>query len=85
MIDELFLQFSTENEILKIAKNSLEKKKQSKEKQEFDTEEKEYILEAISQSLEALQKTSIQTEDNRNELKDLLFTYAFELKDKFYN
>lgn len=63
----------------------MEKKKQSTEKQEFEAEEKHYILEAISQHFENLQKISIQTEDNRYKIKDLLFNYAFELKEKFYN
>lgn len=84
LIDELFLQFSTESEVLKIAKNSLEKKKQSTEKQEFEKEEKAYILDSISKHFETLQNISFQTEDNSNKLKDLLFSYSFELKEKFY-
>jgi predicted nucleotidyltransferase len=84
LIDDLFKQFDEENEILKIAKNSLEKKKQQTEKEPVLESEKQYILTAIKKFTEYLELKEIGSSNNRQKLENILTDYSCFIKTKYY-
>lgn len=84
LIDDLFNQFDKQNEVLKIAKDSLERKKQQKEKEEVLENEKEKILVAITNFAKQLENKEPETSNNRKQLEKVLTDYSFFIKTKYY-
>ncbi len=84
LIDNLFGQFEEENEVLKIAKESLERKKQQTEKEEVLEKDKQKILTAIKDFIEKLSTKTLNKPENRQKLESVLTEYSFHLKSKFY-
>ena len=84
LIDNLFSQFDQENEVLKIAKNSLEHKKQKTEKEEVLESDKQKILIAIKNFLRILEFKAPKGNNNKDKLEEILQNYSFEIKSKFY-
>jgi predicted nucleotidyltransferase len=84
LIDDLFKQFDNDNEILKIAKDSLERKKQQAEKVEVQESEKQKILTAIKDFTTQLEIKTLESSNNRQKLESVLTDYNFNLKTKYY-
>lgn len=84
LIDDLFKQFDNDNEVLKIAKDSLERKKQQTEKEEVLESEKQKILTAIKDFTGQLEMKAPDSSNNRQKLEYVLTDYSFNLKTKFY-
>jgi len=84
LIDDLFLQFETENDVLKIAKDSLERKKQQAEREEVPESEREKILSAIKDFTRQLETKAPDSPPNRQKLDSILTDYCFGLKAGFY-
>ena len=84
LIDDLFKQFVKDNEVLKIAKNSLERKKQQTEKEEVVMGERHKILTAITDFANQLQNKAPESSNNRHKLESILTEYSFNIKTKFY-
>lgn len=84
LIDDLFKQFNTENEVLKIAKDSLQRKKQQTEKQEVLEIDKQNILKAIMEFTIKLEVKAPLSSNNRLKLTSVLTEYSFNLKSKYY-
>ncbi len=84
LIDTLFGQFEEENEVLKIAKESLERKKQQTEKEEVLEKDKQKILTAIKNFIEKLSKKTPNNPEKKQKLENILTEYSFYLKNKFY-
>ena len=83
-ISDLFNQFENDNEILKIAKDSLEKKKQHTEKEEVLPDEKGKILRAVNEFITYLETKTPNKANNKKKLEKVLFDYSFNLKSNFY-
>ena len=84
LIDDLFNQFDKQSEVLKIAKDSLERKRQQKEKEEVLENEKEKILVAITNFAKQLENKEPETSNNRKQLEKVLTDYSFFIKTKYY-
>jgi predicted nucleotidyltransferase len=84
LIDKLFQQFDKDNEVLKIAKDSLERKKQHTEKEEVLESDKRKILSAINEFARQLESKAPHSSNNRQKLDSILTEYSFNLKVKFY-
>ena len=84
LIDDLFKQFDTDNEVLKIAKDSLERKKQQAEKEEVLESDKQKILTAIKDFTGQLEIKAPDSSNNRQKLESILTDYSFNLKTNFY-
>lgn len=84
LIDALFNQFDNENEVLKIAKESLERKKQQTEKEEVLESEKQKLLTAIKEFTGKLEIKAPDSSNNRQKLESVLTEYSFNLKTQFY-
>jgi len=84
LIDDLFNQFDKDNEVLRIAKNSLERKKEKTEKEEVLESEKLSILTAIKNFTTQLADKEPESSNNRNKLETVLKNYSFEIKTNFY-
>jgi len=84
LIDNLFKQFDKDNDVLKIAKESLERKKQQTEKEEVLESEKQKILTAIYEYTEQLEVKVPASSNNRLQLEKILTEYSFNLKTDFY-
>lgn len=84
LIDDLFKQFDNDNEVLKIAKESLERKKQQTEKEEVLEIDKQKILTAIKDFIGQLEIKAPDSSNNRQKLESVLTDYSFNLKTKFY-
>lgn len=84
LIDDLFDQFETENEILSIARQSLERKKQRTEKEEVLGSDKQRILIAVKDFTGRLQARAPEPGNNQEKLEGVLNEYAFNLKSTFY-
>lgn len=84
LIDDLFKQFDEENAILRIARDSLERKKQQKEKEEVLEADKEMILKAIKQFILQLQAKEPESSKQQQKLEAVLREYSFNLKAQFY-
>lgn len=84
LIDNLFNQFEKENDVLKIAKNSLERKKQQTEKEEVIESDKQIILSAIKDFTKQLEIKVPESSNNREKLESILKEYSFKLKSEFY-
>lgn len=84
LIDDLFKQFNNDNEVLKIAKDSLERKKQHAEKEEVLESDKQKILTAIKDFTGQLEIKAPDSSNNRQRLESVLTDYSFNLKTSFY-
>ncbi len=84
LIDDLFNQFEIENEVLKIAKDSLERKKQKAEKEEVLDSEQPKILSAINEFAMRLESKVPESDNNRQKLEDVLTEYSINLKTEIY-
>ena len=84
LIDDLFKQFDNGNDVLKIAKESLERKKQQTEKEEVLESEKQKILAAIKEFTGQLESKAPDSSNNRQKLESVLTEYSFNLKTQFY-
>lgn len=84
LIDDLFKQFDNDNEVLMIAKGSLERKKQQTEKEEVLEKEKPQILTAIKAFTRQLESKAPVSSNNREKLESVLTEYSFNLKTKLY-
>jgi predicted nucleotidyltransferase len=84
LIDDLFKQFDKDNEVLKIARDSLERKKQQTEKEEVFESEKQKILKAIIDFTQQLEIKAPESSNNRQKLERILTDYSFNLKTEFY-
>jgi predicted nucleotidyltransferase len=84
LIDDLFKQFDNDNEVLKIAKDSLERKKQQAEKEEVLESDKQKILTAIKDFTGQLEIKAPDSSNNRQKLESILTDYSFNLKTNFY-
>lgn len=84
LIDDLFKQFDNDNEVLKIAKDSLERKKQQTEKEEVLESDKQKILTAIKDFTGQLEVKAPDSSNNRQKLESVLTDYSFNLKTSFY-
>ena len=83
-IDNLFNQFDKENDVLRIAKESLERKKTHEEKVEVVNSDKEKILSIINNYIAELQAKDPKSNHNQINLEGILRTYSFNLKSEFY-
>ncbi len=70
-IDNLFKQFENENDVIKIAKNTLEKKRQKSEKYEVSENEKPIIIRAIKEQINKQKYNTSQVVEKRNNLKKI--------------
>ena len=84
LIDDLFKQFNNDNEVLKIAKDSFERKKQQAEKEEVLESDKQKILTAIKDFTGQLEIKAPDSSNNRQRLESVLTDYSFNLKTSFY-
>jgi predicted nucleotidyltransferase len=84
LIDNLFNQFQEENDVLKIAKNSLERKKQQTEKEDVLENDKKKILTAIKEYTEQLELKEPNSSNNRQKLESVLTDYSQFIKTKYY-
>ena len=83
-IDKLFEQFEMENDLIKIAKDSLDKKKSRSEKQDVEEEKKPIILRKIKAYTQKLSEMEPEQSNHPNRLKRILRDYNFELKNEYY-
>ncbi len=79
LIDDLFKQFDNDNEVLKIAKESLERKKQQTEKEEVLESDKQKIVIAIKDFTGQLELKAPDSSNNRQKLESVLTAYSFNL------
>lgn len=84
LIDDLFKQFDNDNDVLKIAKDSLERKKSQKEKEEVLESDKQKILTVIKDFTLQLESKAPDSSNNRLKLESVLTDYSFSLKTQFY-
>lgn len=84
LIDDLFVQFDNDNEILKIAKENLERKKQQAENKEVLENDKKKILTAINNFIRQLEIKAPDMSNNKKKLESVLTDYSFYLKTNFY-
>jgi predicted nucleotidyltransferase len=84
LIDHLFDQFDHENDVLTIAKDSLERKKQQKEKDEVTESDKLRIATAIKNYIDQLGQKTVESSNNRQKLESVLTGYSYNLKTQYY-
>lgn len=84
LIDKLFEQFESENDIIKIAKESLEKKKSKTEKEDVESEKKPILLNKIKKYAQELNAIEPKRTNNPEKLKGILRQYNFDLKNEYY-
>ena len=85
LIDDLFGQFdNNDNDVLKIAKNSLERKKQQTEKEEVLKADQQMILAAIKTFIKQLDYKMPKDSHNEQKLGHILREYSFALKSSYY-
>lgn len=85
LINKLFAQFETENELIQIAKASLEKKKSRTEREEVEQKSQATILTAIRQYAADLADGAPEKSKQQLALRELLRAYSFELKEQYYS
>jgi len=84
LIDKLFEQFTVENEIIFLAKETLEMKKQKTEKEEIPKGKQEKIITLITDFIDELQANLLQLENDKEKLYNILKNYSFLLKSEYY-
>jgi len=84
LIDKLFEQFEIENDLIKIAKESLEKKKSNSEKQDVESDQKPIMLDKIKAFTQKLNEMEPERSNNPDKLEGILRDYSFELKNEYY-
>ena len=83
-VDKLFEQFEIESDIIKIAKDSLEKKKSKSETKVVDADKKPIFIEIIKAHTKNLSEMNPESSNNPDKLKEILCNYAFEIKNDYY-
>ncbi len=84
IIDQLFAQYNKENELIKIAKDSLEEKKSGQEKITVAEKERAKILDAIKLYLNKIQQLEVEKSNKGDKLALVLKDYCFHLKTTYY-
>ncbi len=84
LIDKLFEQFEIENDMIKIARDSLDKKKSKSEKQDVDAGKKPIMLYKIKAYTQRLSEMKPKSSNNQDRLTGILRDYNFELKNEYY-
>ena len=84
LIDKLFEQFTVENEIIFLAKETLKMKKQKTEKEEIPKGKQEKIITLITDFIDELQANLLQLENDKEKLYNILKNYSFLLKSEYY-
>ncbi|MCC5945646.1 MAG: nucleotidyltransferase domain-containing protein, partial [Bernardetiaceae bacterium] len=84
LIHDLFKQFDKDNEILKIAKDSLQIRKQQTKKEEVLQSDKQKILTAIKDFTNQVEIKAPKSTKNKQKLENILTAYSFNLKSKIY-
>lgn len=85
LIDDLFKQFDNDNDVLQIAKESLERKKQKTEKEIVEASEQELILTTIKRFVIDLGAHEPKSNNNRDKLEIILRNYSHEIKTLHYS
>lgn len=84
LIDDLFNQFHEDNDVITIAKNSLQRKKQQTEKETVSGNDKVQILNAIVAFARQLKDKTPESSNNKAKLEGILTEYNIHLKSKYY-
>ena len=84
LIDNLFEQFSDDNEVLKIAKDCLERKKQQSEKEEVSEADRQKMLTAMKDYMGELERNEPERSNDWKILEDILTDYSQFIKSKHY-
>jgi predicted nucleotidyltransferase len=84
LIEQLFLQFPRNNEVLQIARDSLERKKQHTEKEKVPAPDQKAMLAAIKAYASQLESQAPGNSHNRQKLELILTEYSFSLKSAVY-
>ncbi len=84
LIDKLFEQFEIENDMIKIARDSLDKKKSKSEKQDVVAGKKPIMLDKIKAYTQRLSEMKPKRSNNQDRLTGILRDYNFELKNEYY-
>ena len=84
LIDDLFNQFHKDNDVITIAKNSLQRKKQQTEKEPVSGNDKVQILNAIVAFARQLEDKTPESSNNKAKLEGILTEYSIHLKSKYY-
>jgi len=84
LIEQLFLQFPRNNEVLQIARDSLERKKQHTEKEEVPAPDQKAMLAAIKAYAAQLEALAPGSSNNRQKLEGILREYSYVLKSEVY-
>ncbi len=85
LIDNRYEQLDKDNEVLKIAKDSLERKKQKTEKEVVSENDQPFILSAIKAFAVHLSENEPESSNNRNILENILTEYSINIKTKYYS
>jgi uncharacterized protein len=85
LIDDLFNQVDKDNEVLRIAKETLQRKKEKTEKEEVSEKEKKSILKAIKNFADELSNKEPGSSNNREKLEQILRGYCKTIKTKYYS
>lgn len=84
LIDKLFDQFERKNELIKIAKDSLEKKKTKTEKEDVEAAKKPIMLKTIKTYEQSLSELQPRQSNTPERLGEILREYSFALKKEYY-
>lgn len=84
LIDDLFKQFSTESEVIKLAKASLERKRQQTEKEEVRQADKQKIVQVIKAYLHRFESITPGGNSTQAKLERVLTNYSIQVKSMFY-
>jgi predicted nucleotidyltransferase len=85
LIDDLFNQFDKGNDVLTIAKESLERKKEKTEKEVVEIKQQGHILTKIKTFVTDLEGRVPKTMNNRERLETILTNYSNEIKSLQYS
>jgi predicted nucleotidyltransferase len=84
LINDLFKQFDIDNDVLKIAKDSLERKKQQTEKEVILASDQQKILTIIQAFIKQLESKMPLSSNNQQRLETVLTDYSVHLKTHYY-
>ncbi|MBN2693155.1 nucleotidyltransferase domain-containing protein [bacterium] len=85
LIDNLFEQNESNDDILLIAKKTLAKKRESNEKQELSIEERGEFLPIIDEYIKKLEQIDLKVVDRQDYLDSILEKYSNIIKSRFYS
>lgn len=84
-IDRLLLQFETQNDIIKIAKETIETKRTQKEGQVIEQNKKSKFLKSIDDYIKELLCIDVKNSNNQEALNKILKDYNYAIKAKYYS